>query len=389
MQKFNKVLLVLLSSIMVTTMASANADMEKIPGKIVSNHSLDPKFGLSQTSNQYRITYTSKDGVNGKTIREDSGAVYIPKGQVPEGGWPVVVWEHGTVGVATDCAPSLTPKNERSSLYLNTWLSLGFAIVAPDYPGLGSPGLHHYMDGRAAAWSSLDMTKAALTQFPLSNQFIFVGQSQGAHTAFSSLGYQPEYAPDVNILGAVLTGTPYFSEDLIDNFITEGESQEGDRKLAYAMYIYLSAADKDPNLKIEDYFQTSAIPYVEKAKTLCIGPLGELIAENKMNASNSLKPKFKELIEQESATLYYKTLSVDKPIFIGIGLSDVHVLTRWQQAFAADILKAGTPVIIKEYPGIGHLDIYNVALRDSVPFVLDLMKKAKDKQQTKDNTNLK
>ena len=67
---------------------------------------------------------------------------------------PSFVWNHGTVGIAPTCAPSLTPKNSRVSQYLNTWLSLGFAIAAPDYPGLAHQGLHHYMDERATAWSA-------------------------------------------------------------------------------------------------------------------------------------------------------------------------------------------------------------------------------------------
>ncbi|MCD4592779.1 alpha/beta hydrolase, partial [Proteus mirabilis] len=134
------------------------------------------------------------------------------------------------------------------------------------------------------------------------------------------------------------------------------------------------AADKNPNLKVEDYFQELAIPYVEKAKTLCISPLSQLVMDNKLNASNSLKPKFYELLEQEASSLNYRKLLVDKPVFIGIGLEDIHVLTRWQQEFARDVLEAGTNAYVYEYPNIGHLDVYNVSLRNSVPFVFELMK---------------
>ncbi len=79
--------------------------------------------------------------------------------------------------------------------------------------------------------------------FQLSNRFIFAGGNlQGAHAAFASVGYQFEYAPELNILGAIVTGTPYFSDNLLENFISDGVQDEGDRKLPYAMYLYLSAA---------------------------------------------------------------------------------------------------------------------------------------------------
>lgn len=354
---------------------ATNVNLPNKPGVITHCQELASDLGLSEAFAQYTISYTSCDSVHGEIIREDTGAVFIPKSQAPKNGWPVIVWNHGTVGIAPTCAPSLTPKNSRVSQYLNTWLSLGFAIVAPDYPGLGSSGLHHYMDERATAWSSLDSAKAVLKGgFSLSNRFIFMGQSQGAHAAFASVGYQPEYAPELNILGAIVTGTPYFSDNLLENFISDGVQDEGDRKLPYAMYLYLSAADKNPNLKVEDYFQELAIPYVEKAKTLCISPLSQLVMDNKLNASNSLKPKFYELLEQEASSLNYRKLLVDKPVFIGIGLEDIHVLTRWQQEFARDVLEAGTNAYVYEYPNIGHLDVYNVSLRNSVPFVFELMK---------------
>jgi pimeloyl-ACP methyl ester carboxylesterase len=168
--------------------------------------------GLSEAAQQYLLHYKSVSGVDGKTIRTDTAAVFIPFGSTPEGGWPVVVWAHGTVGVANACAPSLNVRSVRDKQYLNTWLSLGFAIVAPDYPGLGSSGLHHYLNARGEAWSILDGVRESLKEFPLKNEIILVGQSQGAHAAFSAAGYQPQYAPDLNIRATILTGTPYFSK---------------------------------------------------------------------------------------------------------------------------------------------------------------------------------
>ena len=52
-----------------------------------------------------RCCSTSSQAVDGKTVAV-SGTVAVPKGKAPKGGWPVITWAHGTVGIADACAPS-------------------------------------------------------------------------------------------------------------------------------------------------------------------------------------------------------------------------------------------------------------------------------------------
>ncbi|NLZ85884.1 MAG: alpha/beta hydrolase, partial [Gammaproteobacteria bacterium] len=42
------------------------------------------------------------EGVQGREIRATT-LVFIPKGTPPVGGWPIVVWAHGTTGAADKC----------------------------------------------------------------------------------------------------------------------------------------------------------------------------------------------------------------------------------------------------------------------------------------------
>ena len=58
------------------------------------------ELGLSQAGIQKRILYTSTDGVDGASPVIVSGAFFAPKGTPPAGGWPIVAWAHGTVGMA-------------------------------------------------------------------------------------------------------------------------------------------------------------------------------------------------------------------------------------------------------------------------------------------------
>jgi hypothetical protein len=136
-----------------------------------------------------------------------SGAIHFPKGTAPPGGWPIVAWAHGTTGTADVCAPSWMPRGKRDTDYLNAWLAQGYAVVASDYQGLGTPGGHPWMAVRPAGWSVLDSARSALAAFPeLANAVVIVGQSQGAHAALSATGLAAAYAPTLTMKGTVVTG---------------------------------------------------------------------------------------------------------------------------------------------------------------------------------------
>ncbi len=364
-----------LSALALMIMAPTSATERKATDTTpVSQVALPTEHGLAEAAQQFLIKYPSISGVDGKSPRQDTAAVFIPKGEAPHGGWPVVVWTHGTIGVDNACAPSLNARTARDSQYLNTWLSLGFAIVAPDYAGLGSDGLHHYLNARAEAWSVLDSVRAALKAFPLQNSLIFVGQSQGAHAAFASAGYQPQYAPELNVRATVLTGTPYFDADTsaaqVFTGAAPGNAQSGDPKIPYVFYIYLAAADSQKSLKSEDYFQPAAQSLLAKARELCITPLTEEVMKQKLNAANSLKPAIQSVLESTTDVLRYPTLHIQHPVFIGIGGEDINVPTAMQQHFAQAVKAAGTQVDIHEYPELDHSGTVNPSLRDSVPFIL-------------------
>ena len=144
-----------------------------------------------------------------------SGALFWPKSDAPAGGWPIVAWAHGTVGTADKCAPSFAGRSDRDIQYLNSWLKAGFAVVAADYQGLGTPGGHPYLAAKPAGYSVLDSVRAVRDRNGLGDRVLLVGQSQGAGAAFATAAVANSYAPDVNLLGTVATGLPYFSKNTL------------------------------------------------------------------------------------------------------------------------------------------------------------------------------
>ncbi|MFX8496881.1 alpha/beta hydrolase, partial [Acinetobacter baumannii] len=72
--------------------------------------------------------------------------VMFPKVTQTKDGYRVVVWEHGTVGVGDSCAPSNNTINPRFKILADTLLAAVYFVIAPDYEGLGTRGIHPYLN---------------------------------------------------------------------------------------------------------------------------------------------------------------------------------------------------------------------------------------------------
>jgi len=57
----------------------------------------------------------------------------------------VIAWAHDLSGMARQCAPSLTRNLNRGPL-LSMYVSLGYAVVASDYTGLGTDYRNAFRD---------------------------------------------------------------------------------------------------------------------------------------------------------------------------------------------------------------------------------------------------
>ena len=114
---------------------------ERTPGTLLRSEPFDG-YSLPPGARAVRILYVSRalDGARDAV----SGVVLIPAGSPPRGGWPVIAWAHGTSGVARMCAPSLMKDVEYGSEGLMPMVAAGFAGIATDYAGLGTPGAHQY-----------------------------------------------------------------------------------------------------------------------------------------------------------------------------------------------------------------------------------------------------
>ncbi|RYD61781.1 MAG: alpha/beta fold hydrolase [Sphingomonadales bacterium] len=93
---------------------------------------------------------------------------------------------------------------------LGQMVSRGYTVVAPDYPGLGSPGIHPFLVGPDTARAVLDGVRAAraIPGAYAGTRVAIWGESQGGHAALWSAQQAARYARDLTIVGVAAAAPP-------------------------------------------------------------------------------------------------------------------------------------------------------------------------------------
>ncbi len=161
----------------------------------------------------WRISYWTRTDRD-RAVRA-TGMVVAPREAIPARPRDVLAWTHGAWGVATKCAPSLSPNFWNVSPGLQG-IGRGYVVVAPDYPGLGSEGVHPFLVGVDTGRSVLDAVRAArgIPGAVAGSRFAVWGESQGGHAALWTGQIARAYAPDLQLVGVAAAAPP---TDLIQN----------------------------------------------------------------------------------------------------------------------------------------------------------------------------
>jgi pimeloyl-ACP methyl ester carboxylesterase len=109
-------------------------------------------------------------------------------------------------------------------------LARGYVVVATDYPGLGTPGIHPYLIGKSEGRAVLDSVRAArdLPDAAASNRFAVWGHSQGGHASLYTGELAASYAPDLKLVGVAAAAPATY---LIELFDADKSSSAGEELL--------------------------------------------------------------------------------------------------------------------------------------------------------------
>ena len=340
------------------------------PGVILRQEPLEERQSLTQAGSNLRLLYTSTEGLGGEQVLPVSGALYLPAGKPPEGGWPLMAWTHGTVGIADICAPSWDGRQKQDEDYLNFWLAQGFAVVASDYQGLGTPGIHPYLATRPEAYSNLDIIRAIQgAGFPVSDRTVLFGQSQGAGAAIATADYAPDYAPEIELVGVVATGAPYFTPAALDALDRIRKPDDVDPMLGYTFLAMTLAQQVDPSFTMRDYITDRAWPVAERVDDTCYAEIKQMVTEAQLSRANSFAHNPRDGLRTAFAAMGYPDLKLSAPVFFGTGGQDKDTPPRMQAGLVMALCRAGSTVHSKLYPSLDHRGVVLPSTADSIPFV--------------------
>lgn len=337
-------------------------------GSVVSIEPLPRDLWLPNAANASVLTYWTTGPLNKPAL--STGAIFTPPGSPPAGGWPVVSWGHGAVGIGDDCAPTVTGKIGGS--YLRHWFSQGYAVVATDYVGLGTPGVHPYLDGTSEAHSMVDMVRAARAVEPaLSRSWVAIGQSQGGQAALFAASLATKYAPELDYRGAVATGVPSNIENLVTlagpNF-PELPLRGTTVFLAYALAGLRAAY---PNLGVDGYLSAVGLKVLEQVETWCYEQAEAQLDGISIGDLLSRQLDDPALLDAARRALAIPTRDYDRPIFVGQGMLDTIVPAPLTLKLAAELAANGEPLTFRPY-STGHLETMPASLPDTTVFVREL-----------------
>jgi hypothetical protein len=228
------------------------------PGDLIRAEPMDAYMvpGVRIRARVWRVLYRST-GATGEPTAV-SGTVLIP-GRANGRGKPraLIGYAVGTHGIGDVAAPSrlLSRGLEWEAGLIAMLLARGWAVAMTDYQGLGTPGDHAYMVGRALGPNVLDVMRAARSlgpeELPPEGPAAIIGYSEGGAAAAWAGQLQPTYAPDVPLL-AIAAGAAAADVE------TAGPSLEGSFFSFFIAYGGIGYAAAYPELDLDSYLTPMA-----------------------------------------------------------------------------------------------------------------------------------
>lgn len=251
-------------------------------------------------------TTTTQHGEKVKT----TGMVLQPAGRwTGKGATPTVVITPGTRGQGDQCAASrsfwnipepgmdlLSAGNSYEGSIAQALSLSGIRVFIVDFIGLGSPGIHTYMNRDDQAHAALDGARAALAASGVApdSPVAFTGYSQGGGGAAAAGEAASTYAPELNVKGTAAGAPP---ADLI------GVLPQVDGSAIFGVFGYAlnGLLERYPELKpaVDENFNARGQQFLTDNRTNCIA---DSVAKWSFQSSRTLTKtgeSFMELINRD------------------------------------------------------------------------------------------
>ncbi|WP_280447373.1 alpha/beta fold hydrolase [Nocardia cyriacigeorgica] len=334
------------TAVLVAAQAPASADP---PGSVISvTAQPDGWHGVSGGS-VIEYWMSGSDG----TPRPASGALLLPEGTPPPGGWPIIAYDHGTSGLGKGCGGMATPETApfpgmqgRQDLLLRRLVSQGFAVVAPDYLGLGTfdTGPHPYLELRTEATATIDMVRAARATHPeLSPTWAVLGISQGGQAALGTGHLQATYAPELDFRGTIAVDPESDVEKLLP---LAGPDVPPlplvDDGLSFIVSILAGLREARPDIAVDRYLTPLGRSLLDEVGDMCLDRIIERV--DGLSVGDLLARPLAEEPMRTALTEYMQVpvRGYDAPILVLANATDTVVPSPLHAALIAQLAANGT-----------------------------------------------
>jgi alpha-beta hydrolase superfamily lysophospholipase len=311
-------------------------------------------------SRAWAVLYHSRD-FEGRDVAV-SGVVVAP-GAAPPGGRPVVVWGHGSAGLADRCAPSRGGVMGAFGRWHGGLLQQGFVVAATDYQGLGTPGLARSVIGLSAGHAVLDVARAArgLDGAGASGRVVLNGHSEGGHAVLWAAELAATYAPELQVLG-VATSAP--GGELATTLKTATDRPTTVTSGAMLIAVAWSDAYRVPL----DVLTPAGRKAVGRVRSTCLEELAKDPEQAAVRLGDLLTtPPWPALLARNTPG----HAATPAPILLAQGADDDRVTPAATRALIQRLCRRGDTVELRTWRDTGHFDIPKVAAADVAAWIGD------------------
>lgn len=334
------------------------------PGSLVSAEELltvDRRLSTI-SSTAARVVYRSTSGVDGRPT-EVSGTIFAPKGEAPDGGWPVIAYGHGTTGVQPDCAPSTDPELLGSSPIVTALVRSGYVVAVSDYQGLGLDSTYHpYLDATTAANNLIDSVRAAQKLVPdSSDRWASFGGSQGGQAAWAANELASSYGEGLDLVGSVslvpaadITG---LAQAAADGTLTADQKP-------LLQWVLVGLAQSHPEIDLDDY-RRGIVEERWDELSACGGPLAadrtSLAAQIDDDDLRPATPEATRALEGYLREMSLPRAAASAPMLVIYGGQDSLISQPWTDNAIGAACASGDTLQSLLQPAAGHADIDGAA----------------------------
>ncbi len=210
------------------------------------------------------ITYVSRSGVNDGGTHV-SASVFVPKGEAPADGFPIVAVGHQTTGVTADCAPSLSATLLDLAPTVEALLKAGYVVTVPDYQGMGEPAVtdddynhyYPYLDSTTAGYNVIDAVYATRAIVPQSStSWLALGTREGGQAAWAANELADNYGDDLTLVGTASI-SPIAAVDGLADAAHNGTLTD-EQKVVYARYLQALSREYQYDVDLDDFRRGTA-----------------------------------------------------------------------------------------------------------------------------------